>query len=89
MAAAELPNAGGEIPVRDVGYYWNVDLRAAFETNGRPEEHLDCGRSAMASRSRPSCCGVDLRLRSSRGMTCSTSAGLLRVLAYLDLASDT
>lgn len=37
---------GAQVALADVGieYYWNVDLRAAFETNGRPAEHLDCGQ---------------------------------------------
>src|SRR5215469_15239764 len=30
---------------RHVDYYWNVDLRAAFDMAQQPEQHIDCGQT--------------------------------------------
>jgi len=78
---------GGQISLSEPGvdYYWNVDLRAAFDMVNQPEQHIDSGQSSddlaeltdMLSR------GPDDVLPLWHDL--QHLAGLLRLLAYLDL----
>src|SRR5262245_43649607 len=72
----------GDMPI---DYYWNVDLAAAFDIHQGPEAHLDCGQSSDDF--------AEVTAAAQRGPhdvialwhDLDHLAGVLRLLAFLDL----
>ncbi|PWU60758.1 hypothetical protein DLE60_09420 [Micromonospora globispora] len=80
---------GGEVSLSAVGidHYWNMDLRAAYGMTDQPEAHIDCGHSWDDVGE------VAEMVQRDQGMIAlwhdlDHVAGLLRLLAYLDLPSS-
>jgi hypothetical protein len=81
---------GAEINLteRAVDLYWNVDIRAAYDMVQAPEQHLDCGQST------DDLAEIKVLLERDTADTVALwhglahAAGLLRLLAYLDLPTN-
>jgi hypothetical protein len=78
---------GGQVSLAelDVGYYWNVDLRAAFDMAGQPEQHIDCGQVSDDLAELVGMLRHDSHEVASLWHDLQHLVGLLRLLAYLDL----
>jgi hypothetical protein len=78
---------GGQVGLSELGvdYYWNLDLRAAFDMAGQPEQHVDCGQVSddLAELTGLLRRGPDEVV--SLWHDLQHLLGLLRLLAYLDL----
>lgn len=68
-----------------VDLYWNVDLRAAFGMVDHPEQHIDCGQSSDDVREIADLLGREGQEPLSLWHDLDHLAGVLRMLAYLDL----
>ncbi len=79
---------GDQVPLSqlDVDFYWNVDLRAAFDMADQPEGDVDCGQltddlaEVLGMLRRDEDDDVIVLWHDLQHL-----AGLLRLLAYLDL----
>lgn len=78
---------GSQVSLAELGvdYYWNVDLRAAFDMAGPPEQHIDCGQVSDDLAEITGMLGHDPDEGASLWHDLQHLVGLLRVLAYLDL----
>ncbi len=70
-----------------VDYYWNIDLRAAFELAQRPELTIDSGQSSDELAELAGFLQRSPDDVASLWHDAQHVSGLLRLLAYLDLSS--
>jgi hypothetical protein len=81
---------GNEINLTDrsVDLYWNVDIRAAYDMVQAPEQHLDCGQATDDLADINTLLEYDTTDTVALWHCLAHAAGLLRLLAYLDLPAQ-